>query len=698
MMKSFARCSAILLLAFLISSPVFAADTPLALVPYPKEVKQSTGEFTITSSTRIAIARAEDRTAAEMLAEEIELATGVKPRISSGRGGKGSIYLTRTSDRDLGAIDGKDKLGEEGYVLRVTPDRVVVAGPAAAGTFYGVQTLRQLIRPDAKRAKVPALTITDWPTMRWRGVQDDVSRGPIPKMDYIKKQIRTCAEYKLNMYSLYIEHVFDFDSVPLSAPKEAGFTAAQIKELVSYASKYHITLLPQQQAFGHLHHVLKNELYADLAERPHGHVLAPVDSRSYDLVKNMYAELVQLFPGPLFHIGADETFELGRGRTEELAKSQGLGKVYLEHLKKVTEIMKPYNKRLMFWGDIAMHYPELLSILPKDVIAAAWRYSPSESFDNMLKPYHDAGLDIFVAPGANNWNVIYPNFDSAFVNIRNFVRDGQKYKAMGMLNTTWDDDGEAIFGLTWPAVVFGAAASWQQGEANIDQFTAAYDWTFYRNTDPTFRDAILNLNKAHGLLKSVGLGAANDEYFWLDPFSERGARWVEKAQPIAREMRLAAEQALVSLYKHRSKAKLHAESIDPLIMAAYRLDLLGAKIQWVTEINHFYWDAFLNQSDRARVSRNVHEITATNARLEDLRDATTRVRGMYADAWKAENHPYWLDNVLVRYDNLALQYQQKILQMKSALAQYRDTGALPVPQDLGFYLRPEQPTRAGASR
>ena len=97
----------------------------------------------------------------------------------------------------------------------------------------------------------------------------------------------------------------------------------------------------------------------------------------------------------------------------------------------------------------------------KDVIAVAWSYGPSQTFDNQLKPYKDAGLDLFVSPGASNWNRIFPNLDTAFINIKNFVRDGQKYGALGMLNTTWDDDGESLFGMTWPAILFGAACSWQ---------------------------------------------------------------------------------------------------------------------------------------------------------------------------------------------------------------------------------------------
>jgi len=688
----------VFLASLLLSSPVAAQE--LKLLPEPRQVQTREGLFTITSRTRLVINAAhsdEDRIGAETLVEEIEAATGMKLQIATARSmpKSGAIYLARLGDdRRIAspleasglAID--DKFNEEGYVVDANPQRIIIAARTGEGLFYGAQTLRQMIhRGQPNQATVHAVAIKDWPAMRWRGVHDDISRGPVPTLDYIKKQLRTCAAYKLNLFSLYIEHVFDYQSHPLIGPKEGSLNAEEVRELVRYGKRYYVTVLPEQQAFGHLHHVLKNEVYNDLAETPHGHVLAPVNEKSYELIKDLYAELVPLFPGPLFHIGSDETFELGQGQTKERVKEVGLGRIYLEHLKRVAEIMKPYNKRLMFWGDVAMRYPELLEILPKDVIAVAWNYGPAPSFDDLLKPYKDAGLDLFVSPGANNWNRIFPNLDAAFINIKNFVRDGQKYGALGMLNTTWDDDGEALFGMTWPAIVFGAECSWRSGEAGIESFKTKYDWAFYRNDDNTFRDAIQELSRSHSLLRTQGLGDASDSAFWDDPFAEQGAKSAEEALPAARDLRLAAERALASLYRNRRKARANEDTLDYLIFAALRLDLLGMKIQFANEMSKYYWDAYLNMSDRSRVRRALNEITSVNARLEDLRDATTRLRGMYSDLWLKENRPYWLGNVQIRYDNLASLFQSKIQSVRAAQQQYRQQQVLPTPEQMGFFIR-----------
>ena len=468
----------------------------LKILPAPKEVRMAEGRIMIKPSTTILISNSEDRTAAETLQKEIHDRTGIKLSIDFATAAPkttGHISLGRLTDRGLRSYLesqgvkadelGSRDLDKQGYVIRVTDSGVLVAGRTGQGLFYGVQTLRQLLRSEAggKTLVVPALVIRDWPSMEWRGVSDDISRGPIPTLDYLKMQIRTLAEYKINLLGFNMEHVFDFQTQPLVSPKEAALTPAEIKELAEYASKYYITLLPEQQAFGHLHQLLKYEIYSDLAETPHGHVLTPTNPKTYDFIRQVYGEVVPLFPGPFFHIGSDETFELGLGQTKSLAAQQGLGRVYLEHLQKVFEIMQPYHKQLMFWGDIAVKYPELLTILPKDMIAVPWDYEPKPSYENIITPCTSAGLRVVVAPGAGNWGVIWPNLESAFVNIRNFVRDGQKHQAIGALNTTWNDDGESLVDMTWPGLVFGAAASWQPGESSIDDFKSSYDWAFYRN-------------------------------------------------------------------------------------------------------------------------------------------------------------------------------------------------------------------------
>jgi hexosaminidase len=693
------------LLAVLAVCSVSAAETSdavtkLKLVPVPREVRVGAGRFLIGPNSAILLdplSSKEDRTAAETLAQEIADRAGIVVPIRIARreeSRSGVIALRRLSDPEAvkvmraHGLQAEKNFDPQGYLLFADESGIVIAANRAPGVFYGAQTLRQLLKPAAKGLACPQIAIKDWPAMQWRGIQDDMSRGPIPTLAYMKKQIRTIAAYKMNLFALYMEHVFDYESQPLIAPKEAAITPAELKELVAYGQKYHVTLLPEQQTFGHLHNILKYDVYSEQAEKPHGQALTPASDTSYQLIASMYAELAPLTPGPFLHIGTDEVFELGKGRSKARTDAVGIGTVYGQHLLRVHDLLQPYHKRLIFWGDIANDYPEQLQKLPKDMIGMPWNYEPRDSFADLLEPFKHAGLDIFVAPGAENWGLIWPNLEESFLNVRNFVRDGQKYGALGLLNTTWNDDGEAMVDMCWPAFLFGAAAGWQPGEISIEDFKNSYDWAFYRNTDTTFRDVIDHLDQAHTLLKSVGLEDARNELFWANPFTPAGASQLQKAVPVAHDLRLSAEQALAVLYRSRNLARANADSLDSLIFAAARLDALGMKIQFSTEMNRAYWDSFNNQANEEKVLNNFDEITGGNARLDDLRDATTQLRGMEEAEWARQYAPYWHNNVLLRYDRLAWILDAQIDAVREAEAQYRVDKKLPQPEQLGFLLKP----------
>ena len=651
-----ARANAVKLALLFLLIPALASAAP-GLIPAPRKLETGAGQFSVTLSTRIGVSNADDRLAAELIADEIAGATGHRPAI----GASGSIVLARKADASL---------GDEGYRLIVTPRRVLITAPTSAGVFYGAQTLRQLVTGKA----ISQVTIEDVPALRWRGVHDDVSRGPVPTLESMKRTVRTLAEYKLNLYALYMEHVFAYREHPLIAPPEAALTAADMKELVEYARRYHVTIVPEQQTFGHLHHLLKLEKYAELAETPHGQVLAPVQSGTYDLIRSLYDELVPLFPGPFVHIGGDETWELGEGQTHARAEQVGIGRVYLEHLQKVAQMLAPHKKRLMFWGDIAVHHPELLGVLPKDMIAVVWDYEPKASYEAEIAPFRKAGFDVFVSPGARNWYWMWPDLDDALANVRGLSRDGKKAGAIGMLNTTWDDDGEALFGMTWPQLVFGAACAWQS-DCSIDDFRDAYDWAFYRAEGHELAGAIAELSHVHALLGKVGL-EPSDEAFYFSPFSAAGAQQAQKGQAAAHELRLDAERAIAAVRSH-PPVRLHAETLDLIEFAGSRIDWFGMKMQYTRDIAALYADAQKNLRDKTRVLHDLGEIAGMTGRIADLRDELVRLRERYVELWRRENRPYWLGNVLLRWDNLTSELQTRIQSIRAARATYLQNGTLP---------------------
>lgn len=585
-------------------------------------------------------------------------------------------------------------MNDEGYVIGPAGVRsLVIIAKTATGFFYGAQTVKQLIRTSGKDTTLLLPTLRDWPAMAHRGLSDDWSRGPLPNMDFLKREIRTLAAFKYNIFSPYFEHTFAYSSTPVAAFPGGAMTPDEARELVAYAAKYHITVIPEQEAFGHLHHVLKFEQYSPLGETPHGHVLAPGDPNTLPQIASWFGELAKVFPGPYAHIGADETAELGLGRTRDEVKQQGLGKVYLDFLSKIDSTLQPNHKRLLFWGDIAVNSPDLVPTLPKDMIAVPWEYDAAPDFTKEIEPFTRAGLETWVAPGVNNWSRLYPNNNEALGNIRAFVRDGQRLGATGMINTVWNDDGEGIFDENWFGVLFGAAAAWQPGESKEAPFIDSYGLAFHADPTGKISQAQNEIMQAHALLKSVGLEDANDSLFWADPFSPSGQQIASKIRPALHDLRLHAERAITLLAEARAAARsehrelANPDALDALELGARRIDFLGLKFQNADEIGTLYKQALSIVADKSRwneVDDLVETIGSANGRIEDIRDGYSLLGGLFRQAWLRDNRPYWLENNLARYDKSAQLWIDRGDKWSLVEQQWYEKHTLPSATDAGL--------------
>jgi len=658
---------------------VVQAQDRIQIIPQPRQVTANGEKFSLDRA-HVALAdsrSAEDRFAATDFAQEFGL------KIRGGRDRK-AILIGQINVLKNAKINVPANLDPEGYVLHVGTDGVIVAGGSAAGVFYGLQTLKQLVRGDGPTAFIQGADIVDWPALRWRGVSDDISRGPVPTVDYVKRQIRTFAAYKLNLHSFYMEQTFASTAHPLIGPEGGSFKPDEIRELVAYAKQYHVELVPEQQTFGHLHKALKFEKYNPLAETPYGDVLSPQQEDSYKLIADWYRELNELFPSQFFHIGADETFELGQGQSRAQTQARGVGAVYFEHLSRVRELLKPYNRKLIFWGDIALNHPDLIGSIPKDMIVANWDYSPRDNYAARIDPFKIAGLQQFVCPGVWGWNQIFPNVDASSKNIINFVRDGQAAGAIGMLNTTWDDDGETLFEMGWYGIVLGAAASWQPGTVDQTRFDADFDWAFFRSDGREFVDAIHTLG---GVNATLGI-RTSDEAFWRDPFTSGFQLDARANAEKIRKMRLQVETTLETLLRDRQRARRNASMIPAMILAAQRFDHLGRRAQAVERFSREYWDAYLNLGDRVKVRRLRRYYSAVYNQLREMAEELSLLRASYREQWLAENRPYWLDSVLFRYDQAIANWLNKSRAVEEALRNYETTSILPNPEEFGLGPRP----------
>ena len=660
----------------------------LQLIPQPREARV-VSDIPLTGGIEIDVpgGDAEDKFAANDLQEVLQ-SYGIS---KSSTKNSAHVVLLRADASQAKAlllanrVVFDSQMHDEGYVVIPKGDTLNVIGETSAGVFYGAQTVKQLVTKQGGSWVLRTAVIRDWPALPHRGADDDLSRSGMPTLEYQKKQIRTFAAYKLNIYSPYFEFTLRYSGNPVPAPGPGAMTRSEVEELVRYAKQYHITTIPEQEAFGHLYRVLAYDKYLDLGETPHGDVLAPGEPGSLQLIKSWFGEIAQMFPGPYIHIGADETFGLGRGKTKDDVQKRGLGAVYVDFLMSIAKELAPLNKKILFWGDVAMNDPEQVKRLPKDLIAVPWHYDPEDQgFDKYIKPFTDAGLETWVAPGVDSWLKVYPNNDIALRNIQGFIRDGQRMGAKGAITTMWNDQGETLFDQVWYGMLFGAAASWQPGESNIAQYQQVYGPVFHHDWSDKINQAQRELIAAHQTLSKVHVDDASNNLFWLDPWGKDGQAMAEKIRPVNREFRLHAEQAitLIEQAKDEDHDLIERNALDALELGARRMDFIGMKFEFADEMSMYYDKVYSEQND----PKKTDEVDAlfslmtdmNDGRCEQIRDGYTFTRELYEDAWKKENRPYWLGNVQVRYQAAQLLWYNRCVQLRQLFDDH-DNNKMPLP-------------------
>ena len=650
-----------------------APATDLRLVPLPRTVTLGDGSFPLRGEVRIAVAagNAEDAFAASLLADEIASRTSAKPKVVEGSDGE--IVLAR----DGSLADA----GDEGYRIESKPTGVRASARTGAGLYYAVQTLRQMVRQDG----IPAATISDRPALRWRGLQDDVSRGPMPTVETLERRIRTAAEFKLNLYVLYFEASFAYRSQPLIAPPGGAITAAELAHLTEYAQKHHVSLMAEQQSFGHLERMLGWETYRGLTEMDGSNTLSPAVEGTYTLLDSLYREIAPLTSAPFLHVGGDEPADLGQGRSRPMVQATGLAATYQRHIKRLGDLLKPYGKRPMIWGDMVLKFPELAPKLGHDVVVASWEYLVHDTFAPWIKPLADAKVDFFVCPGAVNWNRVFPNLDQAIPAIRVFTREGQQAGALGQLDCTWADNGDALFGLVWYPALYAADAAWHPGDCDPDRFARAFDWALFRNPGTEMSQAVERLNRAHALVTRARPTDATLEVLWLNPARSNLDRQLgAMLDSVAIPLRTSEEQALELIAVCRPRVMRNADLLDVYAFAARRLHAIGTRAITARRMREMYREALAAQDDRSRASRVVELMSGIIGLLGQGRENAALLEGEHQRLWLAENRPYWLDNIRAQYDQDLRAWMDKSDELRAYTVMFRNGRRLPSAEQVGL--------------
>ena len=437
----------------------------LILLPAPRQITFSDPTFSLPAHGAICIEATslyENWLAARQLQETLNAIPGLHWEIVGG---------TAIPDDQIGVILSLAAGGAvhpQGYELTVAAGRIHVVAATPAGLFYGVQTLRQLLLQCGRQ--FPTVRCTDWPDFPNRGLMLDVSRNKAPTMPTLLTLVDLLASWKVNQLQLYFEHVFAYRNHPTVWQDASPFTPAEIVELDRFCRERFIELVPNQNSFGHLTTWLTRPEYNHLAEAPEGcdtiwgfrpaASLQPTEE-SLRFLRTLYDELLPNFSSKQVNVGCDETIDLGKVRSKTQAEAVGVGRLYLDFVKKIHREVRARGYTMQFWGDIITHYPELVRELPRDAVALEWGYEADHPFDEHGALFAAAGIPFYVCPGTSTWNSIVGRTTNAIENMRNAARNGLKHGAVGFLNTDWGDNGHwQPLAVSYLGFAAGAAYGW----------------------------------------------------------------------------------------------------------------------------------------------------------------------------------------------------------------------------------------------
>ncbi|HAZ03005.1 MAG TPA: beta-N-acetylglucosaminidase [Prolixibacteraceae bacterium] len=359
----------------------------ITIIPHPSEITQHSGIFILNAKTRISC-NFELESIALQLVNLLKPATGFDIEIIEPTRKKNVIALSL--DKNL------SELGKEGYKLEVKNDRIGIVAYTESGIFYGIQTLRQLLPFQIESTscygkdikwEIPCVSITDNPRFKWRGLMIDCSRTFWSK-EFLKKIIRLMALYKMNILHLHLTDDqgwrIEINKYPELTQKGARFpekwgepegrdgfyTQEDIKEVVSYAAKHNISVVPEIEMPGHTLAALV--CYPELSctgksfeihpflKGPHIHkdIFCAGNEKTFEFLENVLSEVFVLFPSKFIHIGGDEAPKIcwkACEKCQSRMKAEGLKdeeELQSWFIKKIEKFVTNNGKILIGWDEI----------------------------------------------------------------------------------------------------------------------------------------------------------------------------------------------------------------------------------------------------------------------------------------------------------------------------------------------------------
>ncbi|HPT26990.1 MAG TPA: beta-N-acetylhexosaminidase [Bryobacteraceae bacterium] len=379
-------------LAVSLSLPILFAADDGAVIPRPVSAAATSGHFELRPDTVIS-ADTGSLQVAQMLSRALSPATGFGFPVFEAKKAKDNA-ITLAIDVSLA------RLGDEGYLLEVTPRRIVIRAPKPAGVFYGTQSLRQLLppatfSPSLQRGvewRIACQRIEDSPRFAWRGVLVDPARHFLPKSDLLRF-IDAAAALKLNRIQLHLTddqgwrieikkypRLTEVGSIRKETrighereargfdgrPHSGFYTQQDIREIVQFAAERYVTLVPEIEMPGHAQSAIS--AYPELgsvAEKLNPWPQWGVSKHIFNagestivFLQDVLKEVLDLFPSPFIHVGGDEAPKdewkaspNAQARIKELGlKDEAELQSYF--IRRMDQFLTKSGRRLIGWDEI----------------------------------------------------------------------------------------------------------------------------------------------------------------------------------------------------------------------------------------------------------------------------------------------------------------------------------------------------------
>ena len=518
------------------------------------------------------------------------------------------------ASRELAVGLGLDP-GSRGYELLWNGCEVRIKAADAGNAIFALQTLKQLLRAGCEED----LSIVDWADMEKRVFMDDISRGAVPNMEQMKRQIRFLSELKYNACMFYNENVISTASHPDIAPPDAAISLEELDEIIGYARSYGIEIIGAFQSFGHFEKTLAMPQYRDMGLSPN--TIDPRSPAARNFLKEVISELCAHSSSDYFCVFCDETFDIeGLPDREEL---------YASHLNFLDSLLASCGKRMIVCGDMMMKYPGVLGMIDRDVVIFSWNYDDAGSYSDWLDPFGD--FEVWVAPGVHSSLRLLPDVRVAEGN-RRFVREGFRSGTRGTIVCTWDESiYHSVENLNWNVAQF-AETMWDVSMVDADEdFASRYEKMRFG-----VRNGVTGLYREIMALSEVPVfSGLNDRVFYTRFTPKRGYPLVVDSGQIARA------DSIIS-------------SVSSRLSAACSLTADG-------DVEIRSWDyalrcyRFMVDSRRLMLLLNAENRDSVCDALDAQLDTLS---GLFAQWWTRENRAYNLDTGLALFGDKKRELQE----------------------------------------